>query len=53
MSTALTTDGYLFVSGFYVEDAVMIKAQALDLGLKLYSEKEKDKWCCLVFEKLA
>ena len=52
-TASLNNKAMILLSGFYVEDAVMIKAQALDLGLKLYSEKEKDKWCCLVFEKLA
>ena len=51
--SSMKENAIILLSGFYVEDAVMIKAHAVELGLSLLSENEKDKWCCLVFKSMA
>ena len=49
-AASMNEHAWILLGGFYTEDAVMIKANALELGMELLNEREKDKWCCLVFK---
>jgi len=45
------TGGLLVVSGFYVEDIPMLKAEAEKYGLRYVSQITKDGWAAVCFEK--
>lgn len=47
----LTTNGHLFMSGFYENDIEMIRQKAETLGLQFVSYKEKSTWVAVQFEK--
>lgn len=47
----LSTDGLLIMSGFFVNDINEINKKALQLGMKLLSETEKNTWACITFKK--
>lgn len=51
MSNALTTDGYLFVSGFYVEENPLLINAAKEQGLQLIKTSERHNWSSLIFQK--
>jgi ribosomal protein L11 methyltransferase len=42
----------LFLSGFYTHDIEDIHEKAKSVGFKLLSQKDKDNWAALIFEKL-
>ncbi|MCH7397794.1 50S ribosomal protein L11 methyltransferase [Belliella sp. DSM 107340] len=44
--------GNLLLSGFYTHDIVDIQEKADSVGFKLLSQKDKDNWAALIFEKL-
>ena len=44
---ALSYNGTLLISGFYIKDIPILKARALEFGLKIVEEKQKDIWCAL------
>ena len=46
-SKALSYNGTLLISGFYIKDIPILKARALEFGLKIVEEKQKDIWCTL------
>ncbi|AWW30975.1 50S ribosomal protein L11 methyltransferase [Echinicola strongylocentroti] len=45
-------DAKLFLSGFYAHDIPDLQSQAESLGLQLLSQKIKDNWAAIVFEKV-
>ena len=46
----LSYNGTLLISGFYIKDIPILKARALEFGLKIVEEKQKDIWCALKLE---
>ncbi|MCH7414144.1 50S ribosomal protein L11 methyltransferase [Belliella sp. R4-6] len=44
--------GNLLLSGFYTHDIVDIQEKADSVGFKFLSQKDKDNWAALIFEKL-
>ncbi len=48
---ALLVDGYIYFSGFYLEDLSDIEAEANKYGLKLENNLEKNNWIAAVFKK--
>jgi ribosomal protein L11 methyltransferase len=50
----LNNNGTIFLSGFYAgEDLEMISQKCNDLGLKLASVKEKNRWCAACYTFIA
>ncbi|HRG58765.1 MAG TPA: 50S ribosomal protein L11 methyltransferase [Bacteroidia bacterium] len=47
----LSTDGRLFMSGFFTQDILQIKEHAESLGLRLLTQVERNTWAIVVFEK--
>jgi len=47
----LNPNGFLYLSGFFSSDAQEIIKVAKALGLNLASQKEREGWCMLVFNK--
>ncbi len=45
----MSPGAYLFVSGFYVEDTALIRAEAERLGLRFDHVRDLDRWACAVF----
>ncbi|HAI77066.1 MAG TPA: 50S ribosomal protein L11 methyltransferase [Microscillaceae bacterium] len=45
------TGGHLLLSGFYMEDAAMIRTEAEKNGLTYVADKEKDRWVSMLFSK--
>lgn len=43
-------NAFLILSGFYVEDNVMLIDKAKELGIKFTKQDEKNNWCMLKFE---
>ena len=41
----------LLLSGFYVEDGIVIAEHAGQLGLTLQKTMSENDWCCMIFEK--
>lgn len=50
-SHSLRKGGFLFVSGFYLEDMPMIVGVAQNTGLEYVSHDSIDNWCCIKFVK--
>ena len=48
---SLHKEGFLFVSGFYVEDMPMLIGMAQNSGLQYVSHDSIDNWCCIKFRK--
>ena len=48
---SLHKGGFLFVSGFYVEDMPMLIGTATANGLEYMSHDSIDNWCCIKFRK--
>ncbi len=48
---SLHRGGYLFVSGFYLEDMPMLIASASANGLEYISHDSIDNWCCIQFRR--
>lgn len=48
----MKTGASLILSGFYTEDAVLLKEKAASLGLEYESNATEDNWCMLVFKKI-
>ena len=44
---ALSFNGALLISGFYIKDIPILKERAEEFGLQIVEEKEKDTWCAL------
>ncbi|GAB2619080.1 hypothetical protein GCM10026987_15880 [Belliella aquatica] len=44
--------GNLLLSGFYTHDIEDIHEKAKSVGFKLLSQKDKDNWAALIFEKI-
>ena len=49
----LVPGGTLVMSGFYTEDLAAIKSQAFAQGLTYKTERDKNNWVSVVFEKNA
>ena len=47
----LNSNGYLIMSGFYLQDLAMIQAKAEELGLKFEHYKEENQWTSASFYK--
>lgn len=50
-ATHLNTGGRLIMSGFYEADAATLTERASQLGLRLRSQKNREGWCALEFDK--
>lgn len=50
-SRSIRKGGYLFVSGFYVEDMPMLVGVAEKSGLRYDNHDSRDNWCCICFTK--
>ncbi len=50
-AAALLVDGYIYFSGFYLEDLSDIETEANKYGLKLKNNLEKNNWVAAVFKK--
>lgn len=50
-ATHLNTGGRLIMSGFYEADAATLTERASQLGLRLHSQKNREGWCALEFDK--
>ncbi len=46
----LNTGGTLILSGFYTEDAPLLKEKAVEIGLEEVCRKEDNNWCLLVLK---
>ena len=51
LAGCLKEDGHLFVSGFYLEDAPMLRDAAKEYGLKLLKQQSKNDWCAIHFRR--
>lgn len=49
MVSALSTEGLLMVSGFYLDDVDMLTSRAAELGLSTLSVSNDGEWACIVF----
>jgi ribosomal protein L11 methyltransferase len=47
----LKDGGELYISGFFIEDLVLLKEKAISLGLSFISNKELENWCSAKFFK--
>jgi ribosomal protein L11 methyltransferase len=52
LSALLHTNGFLFVSGFYSEDAKIILDKSLEHNLISNYYTTQDNWACIVFQKI-
>jgi ribosomal protein L11 methyltransferase len=50
-SRFLTKEGYLLLSGFYVQDIADLKKKAAQHGLKEKQWDERETWAALLLEK--
>ncbi|MFD2036485.1 50S ribosomal protein L11 methyltransferase [Belliella marina] len=51
-ASLVKSGGNLLLSGFYTHDIVDIQEKADSVGFKFLSQKDKDNWAALIFEKL-
>ena len=50
----LSRDGIIILSGFYEEDAALLKQRAAELGLhEVFPQRTDGNWCCLAFGRQA
>lgn len=49
--SAMAAEAFLILSGFYTEDAPLLKEKAKSLGLNFVKAADHNKWCMLVFKK--
>ncbi len=47
----IKTGGLLFLSGFYTQDIPSLRKSALQHGLQLIKQSDKNNWACLMFQK--
>jgi ribosomal protein L11 methyltransferase len=47
----LTSNGVLFLSGFFVSDSEDLKQAAADNGLTFHEQKSEENWCALKFQR--
>ncbi|MDR1652705.1 MAG: 50S ribosomal protein L11 methyltransferase [Prevotellaceae bacterium] len=50
-ANCLNASGQLFISGFYVDDAVLLTAEAKKMDLQLVDTKQNNNWCALKFSR--
>lgn len=50
MRAVLKSDGYLLMSGFYVEDIPVLESAAQEVGLYITFSDLQDRWACLVLQ---
>lgn len=48
---AMTPGAHLWISGFYVQDIPVLREKAEGLGLRFLSQREKQNWAVVHFEK--
>lgn len=50
----LSRNGIIILSGFYEEDATLLKQKAEELGLhEVFPQRTDGNWCCLTFSHQA
>lgn len=53
LSSILQPEGYLFISGFYVEENDLLLDEASKYGLQRINSSDRQNWSCLMLKKTA